>query len=211
MKKYLTIILAITLTISIPSGSYGYNDAIDKEFEKMLIGWVNKLVDKTSDMPGGAADMSGMVDELEEIQPLYGAIGTTESHCKFDDDCYACMKEPAERAKNIIVALEKVFVIYKRTMKKYQMMVAIADGAADLAPYAKYAWAIQKGSPNSDMNQAKKAFEEKFDNSQLSKLNKLNTQLVAIGACEQQHLGNANWYNLNGMPLYTQSLIRYKR
>ncbi|HDZ62169.1 MAG TPA: hypothetical protein ENH40_03360 [Nitrospirae bacterium] len=208
MRLKQALITAITLIFLLLLSTLSYGSAMDDEFDKMVIGWFNNLAEHA---PGIGMDYGNQEQEFNDIQPDYGAGGTITSECKYDEECFQCMKAHAKTARDLMIKLEKVYVIYQRTMKKYDMMVAIADGAANLGQYAKYAWMMQKGSPRSEMNVAKKKFENKYDNSQVNKLQKLNAELVAIGDCEKQHMGNPNWYNLNAVPLYTQLSIRYKR
>ncbi len=210
-KKIIFASLLSLLFISFtPPTAYALSEYMQDQFEDMLKDWANGLADRT--ISGESISNAQAAEEyFDEIQGDYDTLGKYESACKFDEACYQCMKEHAELSEKLIIALEKVHVIYLRTMKKYEMKVALADAAANLGQYAKYAWLMQKGSPRSEMNVAKKKFEDKYDSSQANKLDKLNTALVAIGSCEAQFMNNPNWYNINALPIYVQLTIRYKR
>ncbi len=210
MKNKYLIMLLLVFTLLLPRPASAFDMSQDEQFSGMVQGWLDGLVERTvSGQP--IQDAEDFVDLMNGIQPDYNALGTFDSTCKYDEACYVCMKDHAELAKKLMIALEDVYVIYQRTMKKYDMMIALADGAANLTTYAKYAWLIQKGSSTSEMNIAKEKFLDHYDDSQASKMTRLNNALVAIGDCERQFVNNPDWYNSNALPIYIQLTLRYKR
>ncbi len=210
MKNKYPVMLLLIMALLLPQTASALDSAMEEQFTEMLQGWAQGLIDRTA---SGQVieDQQAAQEYFEDIQPDYGALGTFDSTCKYDEACYICMKEHAVLAEKLMVGLEKVYVIYQRTMKKYDMMISLADGAANLTTYAKYAWLMQKGSSTSEMNIAKEKFLDKYDNSQASKIERLNNALVAIGDCERQFVNNPNWYNTNALPIYVQLTLRYKR
>lgn len=206
MKLMLLIVAAL---LAVPSLSYAWNlndqyvEAYHEEFISQVENWLGEFNEAVS-------TSQEINEEMDGIQPDYEAL-QVETECRAHPECKVCMQEARHKVGKNFVKLEKVYVIYKRTMTKYKMMMALADGAAGLTPYAKYAWALQKGSVNSEMNKAKASFFQKYDSSQNKKLNLLNEGLAKIGDCEYEHLGNRNWYVLKGMPLYSMLVTRYKR
>jgi hypothetical protein len=210
MKNKHLMMLLLFFALLLPGTASALDSAMEDQFKDMLQGWAQGLIDRTAS--GQIIDDEQAVEDFfSDIQPDYGSLGTFASACKYDEDCYVCMKDHAELAQKLMIALEDVYVIYQRTMKKYDMMIALADGAANLTTYAKYAWLIQKGSSTSEMNIAKENFLNHYDDSQASKMTRLNNALVAIGDCERQFVNNPNWYNTNALPIYVQLTLRYKR
>ncbi len=207
-NKYL--MLSLVLALLLPRTASAIDMSLDDQFTGMLQGWLDGLVERTvSGQP--IQDAEDFVDLVNGIQPDYSARGTFDSTGKYDEACYVCMKDHAEQAQKLMIALEKVYVIYQRTMKKYDMMIALADGAANLTNYAKYEWRIQKGNSTSEIKIDKEKFLDHYDDSQASKMERLNNALVAIGDCERQFVNNPNWYNTNALPIYIQLTLRYKR
>ena len=61
------------------------------------------------------------------------------SCCVENDECYSQMKPAEELMTQSFTTLENNFSVYRKTMAAYEKMVALADAAAGLTPYAKYA------------------------------------------------------------------------
>jgi len=148
--------------------------------------------------------------ELEGIEGDYDPedYPVLSSQCAANPDCKLCLKQPSDTLSDDFFLGENNYVLYLRTMKKYEMMVALADAAASLpSDYARYAWLLRKGSPNSGMNQAKAQFESHYGEAQKNHLKNINEALLTVAKCESPY-DNA-WFNRVGMPFYTQLLLRW--
>jgi len=113
---------------------------------------------------------------------------TPSPHSELQSECYnqtqeICFKEPLRKVNKGFGVLEELYIIWRKTKIMYRRAMALADGAAGMQPYANMAWKLEKGRSTSEMNVAKKNFEDKYKDKSQNVLRQVNDNLVAIGEC----------------------------
>lgn len=159
---------------------------------------------------GPAGQAEAAAEELAGIQGDYDPshYPVLSSDCAANPDCKICLKNASDSLSDEFFLGENNYVLYLRTMKKYEMMVALADAATSLpTEFARYAWLLRKGSPTSGMNLAKKQFVQHYGEAQKNHLENIHKALLGIANCEWPY--HKDWFNRVGMPFYTQLLLRW--
>ena len=168
-----------------------------------------------ADVEGAVQDgANAIIDESTQEDGLLNSDPTPDPHPELQSDCYnqtqeLCFKEPLRKVNKGFGVLEELYVIWRKTSIKYRRAMALADGAAGMQPYANMAWKLEKGRSSSEMNVAKKNFEEKYKNKSQNILQQVNDNLVAIGECARQHCNEPNWYARVGSPIYITLRNKY--
>lgn len=190
------------------AGTLGLKAQADEWFLEQVAKWLSDLPSNVFDPAIAANDAATQLAEIEgDYDPShYPLLHVT---CFHVPKCRACLAPAEAIMDDDFFKGENNWVLYQRTKKKYDMMVALADGAANLGQYAKYAWALQKGSPRSEMNVAKKAFEDHYNEAQKQHLVNIKKALEMVATCERDYAGDNDWYGRNGAPFLLQLTLRY--
>jgi hypothetical protein len=156
----------------------------------------------------------GLIDPREAaVQPNYDPPGQplVPSRCAGTDACGECFAEATVRFDKARRLLEDQYVIYKQTEFEAGRIHELAGAAADLSGFAKLAWTVAKANPREPMNVAQRRFYDLYDGNVAKLLDRLNTGLIAVGACERQHFQDFDWYPRYGIVYYNFMKDRYTR
>jgi len=163
-----------------------------------------------ADIESSAQDaVNAAIDESTQDDGL-----TPSPHSELQSECYnqtqeICFKEPLRKVNKGFGVLEELYIIWRKTKIMYRRAMALADGAAGMQPYANMAWKLEKGRSTSEMNVAKKNFEDNYKDKSQNVLRQVNDNLVAIGECAKQYCSEPNWYARVGSPIYITLRNKY--
>jgi len=129
------------------------------------------------------------------------------SRCAGIDGCRACYTQAYERLDRTRVNFEKLRCIYTATTQYGKDAISFGDDVSSIHGVQGLAWQGEKKKIQQSLDELDRSYDAKVGEF----LGYLGQDLNAIGQCEAQYLGEADWYSRYGFMFYTFMAQRYKR
>ncbi|MGF1637089.1 MAG: hypothetical protein ACFCUU_08455 [Cyclobacteriaceae bacterium] len=132
--------------------------------------------------------------------------GIIEYRMENNEECANCFTESRLAFNNARLDLEKLKVIYNCTKKMSNSAIAAGDNMASIHGVTGIVWQGLRYEIQKSVSDLEKAYDSKY----LELIQKLNSTMHEMNACEAQ-FGEPDWYDRHGFMYYEFMKEAYKR
>ncbi len=127
--------------------------------------------------------------------------------CEGNSSCVAEFDNQVSKIDSALYTLYKNERTYEIIMQVQKARMTAMKGAGSMsAPGGAVVARMEV-----DIAKAQKGFIDKFNTKTQSNINRLNDFLLALGGVIDQHCGDSNWYQRNGLPLYLHAKTKFPK
>ncbi len=213
-KKALSVILFMALT-SLSTESFG--QTLPRSLED-----VGRDDQRREQVNKGIEDLNktfGTADAIKKYLEQYKNLGncltstpppgqpTIPSFCVDEmNSCASCFLSARGEFNEARYKLDKLQTIYDCTKAYTDAAISFGDNVSSYHGVVGLVWQSKRREVEKSIVSLNKAYDQK----RVELLGKLNTALMKLDACEQEH-GIADWYDRFGVMFYNFSEMRYHR
>ena len=211
-KKTLSILLLLTVLATESFGQTLPRSMEDFERDKTRNGQVDKGIEQINKAFGTA---SAAQDFLDKYKNLGNCVNSAPppgqpripSFCEDENNsCASCFLNARKKFNEARYKLEKLQTIYDCTKTYTDAAISFGDNVSSYHGVTGLVWQAKRRDVEKSIVKLGKSYDKK----RIELLKELNTSLIALNACENEH-GLKDWYDRFGVMFYNFAEMRYHR
>ena len=184
----------------------------DVERDKTRRGQIDEGIERINKAFGTA---DAVKDYLDKYKNLGNCLNSTPppgqpkipSFCVDEtDSCAQCFVSARQKFNDVRYKLDKLQTIYDCTKAYTDAAISFGDNVSSYHGVTGLVWQ----SKRREVERSIVSLNKSYDSKRVELLDKLNTSLIALDACEQEH-GISDWYDRFGVLFYDFLEMRYHR